>query len=124
MIDWLNVALWATQICLCALFLFAGVMKLTKTQRGLAEMGWAWAQSIPLWFTQLVGIMELLGAIGIVLPALTHIMTFLVPLAAIGFVVLQMSAIVLHAGRGETSKTLWLNLILLSTSLFVVWGCW
>ena len=122
MTDWLNIALWVAQACLCGLFLFAGIVKLTKTQRGMIDMGWAWAESIPLWFTRLVGIMELLGAIGVVLPAITQIMPFLAPLAAVGFVVLQVSAIALHASRGEASKTLWFNLVLLAASLFVVWG--
>ncbi len=124
MTNLLNGTLWAAQVGLCSVFMFAGAMKLTKTPQGLADMGWAWAEAIPPRFTRLVGILELLGAIGIVLPALTHIKPFLVPLAAIGFVVLQVSAIVLHASRGEASKTLWFNLLLLSASLFTAWGRW
>ena len=122
MTDWLNIGLWAVQLGLCALFLFAGVVKLTKTPAEMADMGWTWARSIPLRFTRVVGITELLGAVGIVLPAITRVMPFLVPLAALGFVVLQLSAIVLYARRGEASKTLWFNLILLAASLFVIWG--
>ena len=122
MTDWLNIGLWVAQLGLSALFLFAGVVKLTKTPRGMADMGWGWAGAIPLWFTRSIGVLELLGAIGVVLPAITRIMPFLVPLAALGFVVLQVSAIVLHARRGEASKTLWFNLILLAASLFVFWG--
>ena len=101
--------LWAAQVCLCSVFIFAGALKLTETPQGLAEMGRAWSEAMPPRFTPVVGITELLGANGIVLLALTQIKLFLVPLAAIGFAALQVSAIVLHASRGELSKTLWFN---------------
>ena len=81
-------------------------------------------RSHPTAVTRVVGIKELLGATGIVLPVLTHIKLFLVPLAAIGFAALQVSAIVMHVRRGELSKTLWFNLLLLAASLFKAWGRW
>lgn len=121
--DWLNTALWVAQVCLCALFLFAGFTKLTKTPQGMASMGWAWAQSMPLGFIRIIGVVEVLGAIGIVLPSLTNIMPALVPAAAVGFVLLQVSAIALHARRGEASN-LWFNFILLAASIFIAWGRW
>lgn len=123
MSSWLSIALWVAQVCLCALFLFAGFTKLTKTPQGMAEMGWAWAESMPLRLIRFIGVMEVLGAIGIVLPALTHIMPALVPAAAVGFVLLQVSAIILHTRRGEAAN-LWFNLILLAASIFVTWGRW
>jgi hypothetical protein len=68
--------------------------------------------------------LEIAGAVGIVLPALAGILPVFVLLAALGMILVQVSAIVLHATRKETAKTVWLNLVLLAAALFVVWGRW
>ncbi|MDP9056438.1 MAG: DoxX family protein [Pseudomonadota bacterium] len=117
-----NIALWVTQIYLCGMFLFAGVMKVAKSPQGLADMGWHWALVTPHWFILFIGVMEIAGAIGVVLPGLTRILPVLVPTAAGGMILVQIAAIILHATRGETSHTLPINLILLVPAAFVVWG--
>ncbi|MDP9013614.1 MAG: DoxX family protein [Pseudomonadota bacterium] len=117
-----NLALWIAQGFLCVMFLFGGVMKLAKSPEGLAKMGWLWAQSIPRRFILFIGIMEIAGSVGIVVPPLVGILPVLVPLSALGFILVQVSAIVLHARRKETAQTLWLNSILLAAALFVLWG--
>jgi hypothetical protein len=63
-------------------------------------------------------------ALGIILPILTGILPWLTPLAAIGFLIIQVLAIGLHARRDETAKTVALNLVLLALSVFVIWGRW
>lgn len=120
--NWLNVALWVVQVFLAAMYLFAGYTKVANTPDALAaSMGWGWALSVPAWFVMFIGVAELLGAIGIVLPAATRIMPWLTPLAAAGFVVVQVAAIVLHASRGEHA-VLPFNLLLLAAAIFVLWG--
>lgn len=116
------IALWLIQALLAVMFLYAGIMKATSTPEALAEMGWHWATTLPVWFILFVGVAEILGAVGIILPAATRILPWLTPLAAVGMVVVQVAAIILHGVRGETTGTIILNLILLVAALFVIFG--
>jgi putative oxidoreductase len=121
-INWWNIGLWVVQGLLAALYLFAGFTKLTQPIDALATMGMAWAPTLPELFVRFVALMEVLGAIGLILPAATRILPWLTPLSAAGLGIVQVSAIILHATRGETAMTLPMNLVLLALSLFVVWG--
>ena len=122
--NWWAIALWAAQILLAIVYLMAGGMKLTQPMAGLAAMGMGYATVLPEAFVRFVGTMEILGALGMILPAATRILPVLTPLAAAGLSLVQVSAIVLHATRGETAMTLPVNLVLLALSLFVLWGRW
>lgn len=73
---------------------------------------------------RLVGIAEIAGPPGLVLPVLTGILPWLAPLAALGLAIILVLAIGFHARRRESAKTLPLNLALLALSLFVLWGRW
>ena len=121
-INWLNIGLWAVQLLLALAYVMAGSMKLTQPMEGLAAMGMGYATQLPELFVRFVGLMEVLGAIGLIAPAATRILPFLTPLAAAGLAFVQVSAIVLHAIRGETAMTLPINLVLLALALFVLWG--
>ena len=121
-LDWWAVGLWASQLILAAIFLYAGFMKLGRSPEGLAELGWTWAMDLPLPFIRFIGAMEILGAVGIILPAASRILPWLTPLAAAGMAFVQISAIILHGARGETAETVWFNLTLLALSAFVLWG--
>jgi hypothetical protein len=118
----LGVSLWIGQILLCVLFGIAGVMKSLIPIPELVAHGINYASDLPLWLLRSIEVAELLGAIGILLPALTRIRPRLTPLAALGFTVIQVLAICFHASRGELARALPLNLVLLSLSLFVLWG--
>lgn len=118
---WLNIAVWIGQILLLVAFGSAGFMKLTVPLDQLGEM-MSFVNSTPGWLVTFIGVMEVLGAIGIIVPALTRIMPFLTPLAAAGFAIIQVLAIGVHANLGETAMTLPGNLVLLALSLFVAWG--
>lgn len=121
--DGWTIGLWLVQALLAFMFLFAGYMKTTSTPDALAQqMGWHWATTLPAWFILFIGVMEILGAIGIILPAALRIQPWLTPLAALGMVIIQLAAIVLHGVRGETAGTIILNLVLLIAALFVIWG--
>ena len=120
--DWWNIGLWVAQVLLAIMYLMAGGMKLSQPMAGLAAMGMGYATALPEPFVRFVGLMEVLGATGLILPSATRILPWLTPLAAVGLSVVQVSAIILHASRGETAMTLPLNLVLLGLALFVVWG--
>jgi uncharacterized membrane protein YphA (DoxX/SURF4 family) len=121
-INWLNIGLWVAQVLLAVAYVMAGSMKLSQPMTGLAAMGMGYATQLPELFVRFVGLMEVLGAIGLIAPAATRILPFLTPLAAAGLAFVQVSAIVLHATRGETAMTLPVNLVLLALALFVLWG--
>lgn len=117
----LNLGLWMAQALLSAMFLYAGYVKLTSTPTALDSMGWHWALDVPPALIAFIGVMEILGAIGVVLPMATRILPWLTAMAAAGMVLLQLAAVALHVSRGEYAA-LWLNIILLAAAAFVVWG--
>lgn len=122
--NWGNIGIWVAQVALAILYLMAGGMKLVQPIDALVGMGMAYAGALPEAFIRFVAFMEILGAIGLLLPAATRILPWLTPLAAVGLSFVQLSAIVLHAMRGETAMTLPVNLVLLALSLFILWGRW
>ena len=86
----LNASLWTAQTLLSLLFLFAGGMKLVTPAAELAKM----SPFLPVAFIQFIGICEVLGGLGLILPGLTHIRTGLTPLAAAGLVIIMIGAVV------------------------------
>lgn len=116
-----NIGLWVAQIILAAVYVMAGFMKLTQPIDALVASGMAYAGDYPELLTRFIGTMEVLGAIGIILPAATRIAPFLTPLAALGFATIQVLAIGLHTMRGEL-QVLPVNFVLLALALFVLWG--
>jgi hypothetical protein len=80
-----------------------------------------WTGQYPEGFVRFMGLVDLAGGLGILLPALTRILPRLTVLAALGCVVLQVCALVFHLSRGEAMVTP-LNVVLLALSLFVLWG--
>ena len=117
----MNILLWLAQILLACAFGMAGVMKSTQPVDVLAASGIAWAPQIPLPLVRFIGISELLGAVGLILPALTKIKPFLTPLAALGLLTIMILAMGFHLSRGE-SDALPLNMILGGLAAFVAWG--
>jgi len=116
----MNIALWIAQILLAVVFGMAGIMKTFQTEKAKQMLPWAKDRSDG--FVRFVGIAELLGAIGLVLPLLTGIMPWLTPLAALGLAVIQLLAIFsVHLPKKEYN-ILPLNLVLLALSFFVIFG--
>lgn len=118
----LNIFLWLAQILLAVLFGMAGVMKTFLPPADMIANGITAAAVLPLGLMRFIGIAELSGAIGVLLPALTRIQPRLTPLAALGFVTIQVLAIGYHVMHGDFFQVLPLNAVLLSLSLFVLWG--
>ncbi|MBB4123568.1 DoxX family protein [Martelella radicis] len=116
-----QIGLWAAQILLAVFYGFAGTLKTFMPPDALPAMGLNYATQIPFLLLRFIGICELAGTIGILLPALTRIKPSLTPLAALGFVAIQILAIAFHIYRGEI-EVLPMNMIALAIAAFVVWG--
>ena len=116
----LRVSLWIVQALLAVMFVGTGVWKLVTPIPTLAAK-MPWMGQVSLGFLQLTALFDLLGGLGLMLPALTRIKPTLVPLAALGCAALQVCAIVFHLSRGEGANTPF-NFVLVLLSLFVFWG--
>jgi uncharacterized membrane protein YphA (DoxX/SURF4 family) len=87
-----NAALWVVQVLLAALFLFAGSTKLLLPIDVLTSMGSPNQIVLPGWFIRFIGMAEVLGAIGLILPRLLKIRPQLTVLAATGLVIIMIGA--------------------------------
>ena len=112
---------WVATALLALAYGMAGVMKTFRPIPDLAKM-MVWPGDVPPPLVRFVGVSELAGALGLILPMLTLILAWLTPLAAIGLSLVQILAIGFHARRGETAKSLPVNLVLLALSMFVLWA--
>lgn len=81
--------------------LFAAGLKFARTKEQLQAGGQAWVEDFSPRSIKLIGLAELLGAIGLILPPLTHIAPVLAPIAAIGLAILQVGAGITHVRRHE-----------------------
>jgi uncharacterized membrane protein YphA (DoxX/SURF4 family) len=117
----MNQALWIVAIVLAAAFTGSGLMKLLVPKEKLVSSGQGWAQDVTPTNIRLIGVVELLGAAGLILPAVTHIAPILVPLAAIGLILVMVGAAVVHARRKE-AMNIGVNAVLLALAAFVAWG--
>lgn len=91
----MTIALWIAQVLLAVLFLFAGGTKLVLPIEVLTSMGSPNQIALPGWFIRFIGVCEVLGAIGLILPGLLRIRPRLTALAAAGLVVIMIGATVL-----------------------------
>lgn len=112
--------LWAAQIVLAIIFGLAGFMKATQPIEDLTAM-MGWPGQAPELLVRFIGVAEIAGALGMILPVLTGILPRLTALAALGLVVIQVLAMGLHIYRGEI-EILPLNLVLLALAVFVMFG--
>jgi uncharacterized membrane protein YphA (DoxX/SURF4 family) len=115
--------LWIVQVLLALLFLFAGGTKLVLPPDVLASMGSPNQIHLPDWFVRFIGVVEVLGALGLLLPGLLRIKPGLTPLAAAGLVVLMIGATALTmAADGAAAGVVPLVVGLLAA--FVAYGRW
>ena len=116
----MNIALWVVQGLLALVFLMSGSMK-AFTPLATMRKKMTWANNFPAAFVRFIGIAELLGAIGLIAPAVTGIQSWLTLAAALGLVMVMVSASVFHASRREYQH-LGIPLVVLGLSVFVVLG--
>jgi len=117
----LRVGLWVGQVLLVPVFLMAGWSHATTPIPALVQQGMGWAGASPEALVRFIGISELAGAIGLVLPALTRIKPILTAWAALGLMVIMVLAAAMHVARGEMGA-LPINTVLGSIAAFVAWG--
>ncbi|MEW2571230.1 DoxX family protein [Streptomyces sp. NPDC047070] len=116
--DALEPAYWIVAGLLALFYLYGGGVKVVRSREGLRPM-MAWVDSTPMPAVRAIGVIEVLGAIGLILPPLTGIAPWLAPVAAIGFVVLQIGATWVHLRLGD--RRIALNIVLLLTAAVTVW---
>ena len=116
----MNTALWIIQGLLAIAFLMAGVMKLTQSKGKLYER-MEWVEDFSGGNIRLIGVLEILGALGLLLPGLVGVLTWLTPLAGLGLSIIMIGAMVTHFRRQEYPNMA-SNLILMLLALFVFFG--
>ena len=116
----MGIALWAVQVLLATAFLVSGGAKLSQPKEKLVK-NLAWVEDFSQGTVRIIGVLEVLGAIGIVLPALTGILPWLTPLAALGLVLTMIGAALTHLRRAEYS-VITVPAVLLILAAFVAYG--
>lgn len=114
----MNIALWIVAGLLALVFLAAGAMKLTRPKEVLRDQ-MSWVDDFSQAQVRGIGALELLGAVGLVLPPLVDVAPVLAPLAATGLVLVMAGAVATHVRRGETPVP---PLVLGLLALFVAVG--
>ena len=116
----MNIALWIVQALLAVAFGMAGIMKLTQPKEKLAaQMGWV--EDFAPTTVKGISLLEVVGAIGLILPRLTGIFPWLTAVAAVGLVLTMLGAIVTHFRRHENPMIV-ANVVLLALAAFVAYG--
>lgn len=95
------IAYWIVAGLAAVVFLAAGLMKLARPKEALKTSGLAWVEDFPAPIVKLIGVAEVVGAIGLILPALTGISPLLSPIAATCLGILMIGAVVVHIRRKE-----------------------
>jgi uncharacterized membrane protein YphA (DoxX/SURF4 family) len=116
----MSIALWIVQGLLAVAFLGAGATKLSQPKEKLLK-NMPWVEDFSQPAVRLIGAAEVLGAIGVVLPALTGVLPWLTPLAALGLVLLMVGAALTHLRRKEYGNVA-INAVLLVLAAFVAYG--
>jgi uncharacterized membrane protein YphA (DoxX/SURF4 family) len=116
----MKIALWIAQGLLAAIFLFAGGVKLIMP---IEEMLKQMPLPLPGWFVRFTGIVEVLGALGLILPWLLRIRPGLTPLAAAGLVIVMIGATAYNLAAGDVASAL-ITLVVGLLCAFVAYGRW
>ena len=118
----MNTALWIAQVLLAVMYGVAGIMKTFQTARAKERLPWATNCSDS--FVRFVGISEVLGALGLILPVVTGILPWLTILAAVGLMLIQLLAIFTEHLPKKEYNVIPINIVLIAISVFIVIGRW
>ena len=117
----MNVVIWIVQGLLAFAFLMAGSMKLMRSRGQLREqMGWV--DDFSQGFVRTIGALEVLAAVGLILPMLFGVLPWLTPIAAVGLVVIMTGAATTHARRGNEGALIGVTSLLLLLAAFAAVG--
>lgn len=117
----MNLALWIAAALLALAFLATGLLKITQPKEKLAASGLGWTEDFSPAAIKAIGVAEVLGAIGLILPAVLDVAPVLVPVAAAGLALVMVGAAITHLRRKETQMVA-VNVVLLVLAVFVAWG--
>lgn len=116
----MSILLWVLQILLAVMFVLAGAMKAFQPYDTMARR-MPWVEDYSPGTVRAIGALEILGGLGLVLPALFGVLVVLTPLAAVGLAILMALATYHHLRRHESGQVV-LTVVLLMVLLFVAWG--
>ncbi|MEH1015711.1 DoxX family protein [Micromonospora sp. CPCC 206060] len=116
----MNVLLWIVQIGIAVAFTSAGLVKLTQSVAKLRD-GMPWARAVPGFAVRALGAVELLTAIGLVVPAATGTASVLTPVAALVVVLIMIGSVPVFAGTGDR-VAIALSLLVLVLAALVAWA--
>jgi putative oxidoreductase len=115
----MNITLWVLQVLLAVAFVAHGLLFLVPPPEIAAQMN----ASLPRWFQVFLGIAEVLAGVGLTLPGVTRILPWLVPAAAVGVMIVMISATAWHLVRSEFSSAA-ITAVLLAMATFTAYGRW
>ena len=117
-VDDMSIAVWIVSGILAAAYLFSGSNKLFRARDALKPI-MPFVEDLTPWQVKVIGALELLGAIGLIVPVLTGIAPVLTPVAAVCLALLQIGAFALHVKRGEAKVATVVNGLLFAAAVFV-----
>ena len=118
----MNLALWIAAGLLALVAMAGGISKTFVPKEKLAaHEGGQWTGDASVGFVKTLGVLELLAAVGLILPAVLDIAPFMVPVTAVCWVLLMIGAMITH-GRYGQFKLVLLNVAYLALAAFVAWG--
>jgi uncharacterized membrane protein YphA (DoxX/SURF4 family) len=100
----MNTLLWIVQGLLAAIFLITGLTKLTQPRAKMAAGPMSWAAQVSDGQFRTIGLLEILGAIGLILPGALDIAPVLTPIAAVGLALTMVGAVLTHLRLGEANR--------------------
>ena len=112
----MNIVLWVLQLLVAAAFFAHGLLFLVPPPDIAVQMN----ASMPRWFQLFLGVAEVLAAIGLILPGLTRILPWLVTWAAVGIMLVMVSATIFHLARSEWSSAL-VTFVLLAMATYLAY---
>jgi len=116
----MNSLVWIIQILLAGLYLYSGTCKSLLSQQALVAVGQTGAEAVSMRVTRFIGVIEILGAAGLILPMALNVMPKLTPLSAVGFSIIMILAARLHYHRHETKNVVF-NILLFFLCALVAW---
>jgi hypothetical protein len=119
----MNLALWIVAGLLAVAYVLGGAAKVIISKEKIASFGSSgrWTEDVGAGTVKAIGVLEVLGGLGLILPAALGIAPILVPLAATGLAIIMVGATIVRVRRSEV-KLMVLALIYLALTIFVAWG--
>jgi len=119
-----EIFIWVITVLLALVMLFSGALKAFagKSEKLLSNPRMGWAGDFSDAGIRSIGVVEILGALGLILPAVTGIAPVLVPIAAVGLALTMLGAIAVHVRRGDGASAVVAPLIFMVLAIVIAWA--